>query len=232
MRKGLKFLSILLLLVLCLPMGAMANVNDYPLADSMLSDYVVLYQPMPLTDEVRAAANLFLSNFTEVGVDRLDGRDGWYEDIDLVDFAHDHIWFNDQDEYEYGEYFAGNNCRVSDDSIQRIVDKYFYDAPTVDLSQTRFDYRNGYYYHCETGGWTDCGFAHVTSIVPFGSNRYFVSFMVFGGGYFWDNSVMSASIEELVLSFGDPYFCGSAMIHADELSDRSTYKLISYSLLR
>ncbi len=226
MRKSFRFLSVLMVLLLCLSPAAMATVHDFPLADSLLSDYVILYEPMQTTDKQLAAVNLFLSNFTEVGVDRIED---WYDDEVLVDFAHDHIWFNDHDEYEYGEYFADNNCRVSDDSIQRIINNYFYDAPQVDLSRTRFDYRNGYYYHCETGGWINCGFAHTTSIVPLGDDFYFVSFMIFGGGNYWDNSVMSASTADIVFEFGEPYFFGCAKIYAEDLSDRSTYKMVRYS---
>lgn len=227
MRKGLRFLSILLLLVLCLPVAATADGSDsIPYSDT---PFLLVYQPFDATDEQLAAANLFLSNFTEVGMDSVNT---WYDDQSLVDFAHDHIWFNDQTEYEYGEYFGDNNCRVSDKDIQRIIDKYFYDAPQVDLSKTRFDYRNGYYYHCETGGWINCGFAHTTSIVPLGDDTYFVSFMVFGGGNYWENTVMSAPIEEIIFEFGAPNIFGCAQIHADDLSDRSTYKMISYSVLR
>ena len=101
--------------------------------------------PVELNGEMRYAANLFLSNFTEVGCDAIGSSS---DDMVLVDFAHDHLWFNDHDAFEYGDYFGDNNCRVSDRRIQEIVDKYFYDAPVVDLSWTRFDYDGGYYYHC------------------------------------------------------------------------------------
>ena len=222
-----KFLSLLLLLVLCLPVAATADGSaSIPYSDT---PFLLVYQPFDATDEQFAAANLFLSNFTEVGVDSIDT---WYDDETLVDFAHDHIWFNNQKAYEFGEYFGDNNCRVSDKDIQRIINNYFYDAPQVNLSRTRFDYRGGYYYHCETGGWTNCGFARVTSIVPLGDDNYFVSFMVFGGGNHWENSVMSAPIDDIIFEFGTPHAFGSAQLYAKDLSDRSTYKMISYSVLR
>lgn len=214
MRKSLKFLSMLLVLVLLLMPSTLAQ---------------SIYSPIDATDEELAAANLFLSNFTEVGMDSVGA---WYDEEALVDFAHDHIWFNAHDEYEYGEYFGDNNCRVSDKDIQHIIDKYFYDAPQVDLSQTRFDYQDGYYYHCETGGWTDCGFAYTVSICPIGDNVYFASFMIFGGGYYWENSVMDTSLSEIEAAYGHPNGYGCALIHAEDLSDRSTYKMISYSELR
>ena len=182
--------------------------------------------PVELNEEMRYAANLFLSNFTEVGCDAVGSSS---DDMALVDFAHDHLWFNDHDAFEYGDYFGDNNCRVSDRRIQEIVDKYFYDAPVVDLSWTRFDYDGGYYYHCETGGWMDCGFAQTVSVCPVGDDYYFVSFMVFGGGDIWDNSVLHLSIDQAEARFGHPNGYGSALIHADNLADRSTYRMVSYA---
>lgn len=188
------------------------------------------YAPMDFTDKQAAAANLFLSNFTEVGVQNLSS---FPDDMDLVDFAHDHMWFNDHDAFEYGEYFGDNNCRVADDRIQEIVDKYFYYRPKrVELSETRFDYRDGYYYHCETGGWINDGFAHVISICPAGDDMYYVSFYIFAGGNYWENDVMSMSLGEIIEDYGAPTGYGAAMIYAEDLSDRSTYKLVSYTRLR
>lgn len=211
MKKLLRILAVLTVLMLC-SAPALASA----------------YEPVSLTAEQRAAANLFLSNFTEIGVRSLESYE---DDINLVDFAHDHLWFNDQDSFEYGEYANGNNCRVSNERIQEIIDKYFYYPRPVDLSQTRFDYINGYYYHCETGGWTPDGFAYTVSAVQTEIDTYFVSFLIFGGGDYWDNSVMDDSLEEIAERF--PYSCGygSALIHAEDLSDRSTYKMIAFSRL-
>ena len=159
--------------------------------------------PVELNGEMRYAANLFLSNFTEVGCDAIGSSS---DDMVLVDFAHDHLWFNDHDAFEY-----------------------FYDAPVVDLSWTRFDYDGGYYYHCETGGWMDCGFAQTVSVCPVGDDYYFVSFMVFGGGDIWDNSMLHLSIDQAEARFGHPNGYGSALIHAANLADRSTYRMVSYA---
>ena len=183
------------------------------------------YAPLELTKEQSAAANLFLSNFTEIGADQIEP----YRDMDLVDFAHDHMWFNDYDSFEYGEYGDDLNCRVSDDRIQQIIDKYFYDPRTVDLSQTRFDYKDGYYYHTETGGWMSDGFAHVVSLCPIGEDKYFVSFYIFGGGDFWENDVLDDTLDEIEAKFHHPNGYGSALIYAKDLADRSTYRMISFA---
>ena len=212
MKKHLNPLSFLLVFMLCLISPASASELEV----------------VDLTEKERAAANLFLSNFTEVGARSLDA---YGEDIDLVDFAHDHLWFNDHDSYEYGEYGDYNNCRVSDDRIQGIIDKYFYDSRPVDLSQTRFDYVDGYYYHCETGGWTPCGFACAVSAVQTEIDTYFVSFLIFAGGNYWDNNVLNDSLDEIKAAYPYPTGYGSALIYAEDLADRSTYKMISYSSL-
>ncbi len=208
------FVRIFVSLVLCLLCASSA---------ALASDYASI----DFTDKQAAAANLFLSNFTEVGVRSISS---YPDDMELVDFAHDHLWFNSHDSFQYGEYFNDNNCRVSDDRILSIVDKYFYDVPwEIDLSQTRFDYDGEYYYHCETGGWMNDGFAHVVSICPIGDDKYFVAFYVFGGGNYWENAVMSMSLSEIVAEHGAPCGYGSAIIYADDLADRSTYKMISFS---
>jgi len=210
MKRFVRCITLLTVLMLCLVPAACAS----------------SYDPVILTEEEAAAVSLFLSNFTEVGMKSCENS---WDDMNLVDFAHDHMWFNSNDSYEFGEYFSGNNCRVSDDRIQEIIDKYFYDPYEVDLSQTRFDYADGYYYHCETGGWTDCGFAHAVSVCPIGEDKYFVSFLIFGGGYDWDNSVMDDSLEEIEAAFGHPSGYGSALIYASDLSDRSTHRMISFA---
>jgi len=187
------------------------------------------YGPLTLSPDEHYAVNLFLSNFSEIGLSEIDTFDS--DDQTLVDFAHDHLWFNDYESYEYGEYDNDNNCRVPDDRIQEVIDKYFLDPRTVDLTQTRFDYDGEYYYHLETGGWTNCGFAVNTSVCPIDDGYYYVSFMIFGGGEFWDNSALNLSISEAWAQFGHPCGYGSALISAENLTDRATIKMISYGTI-
>ena len=80
-----KIICCLLALMLCMTSAAFAST----------------YDPMELTVEQSAAMNLFLSNFTEVAVESIEDRSS---DMMLVDFAHDHLWFNDYESFEYGEY--------------------------------------------------------------------------------------------------------------------------------
>lgn len=186
------------------------------------------YTPIKPNAKQSYAMNLFLSNFTEIGLKSVSNNS---YDIDLVDFAHDHMWFNNYRLFEFGEYFADNNCRVSDDRIQSIVDNYFYEAPKVDLSQTRFDYDGEYYYHCETGGWITCGFAVNTSVARVAENEYYISFMIFSGGDFWTNDDLNLTIDEAWRKYGAPTGYGSALVYASDISNRSTYLMISYAEL-
>lgn len=192
----------------------------------------VSYAPINLADDQRYAMNLFLSNFTEIGIDEISIHS---EDMELVDFAHDHMWFNSHDSYEYGEYFNDNNCRVSDDRIQSIIEDYFYTADDyfhsagpVDLSKTRYDYDGEYYYHCETGGWSNCGFAQTISACNVDEDQYFISFMVFADGESWENDALSLSIDAAAEKYGAPCRYGHALVYAADPADRATYRMILY----
>lgn len=184
------------------------------------------YVPKALNKKEYYAMNLFLSNFTEVGVKKI-GR--FSDSQTLVDFAHDHMWFNDYESYEYGEYTGDNNCRVSDDRIPEIINSFFGDVGEVDLSQTRFDYDGEYYYHCETGGWSNCGFAYAVNVCPVGDDKYFVSFLNFEGNEPWKNDVLDDDLNSILERYGSPSFYGCALVYAENLSERSSYKMISYS---
>lgn len=183
------------------------------------------HAPLSLSANQYYAVNLFLSNFTELSLDHIAATS---EDQELVDFAHDHLWFNAYDSFEYGEYENENNCRVSDDRIQQIVDKYFFCAPTVNLRQTRFDYDGEYYYHLETGGMSSSGLALTSSVLPIGNDQYFVSFVVFCDGGLWENDALNLSLDEAWETFSGPSDFGHAIVHTTDLSDRSAYRMIAY----
>ena len=207
MKQFHRIVPILLVLALCFAQGALASgiVN--------------------LNDGERYAMNLFLSNFTEVGEDI-----AFYSgDTALVDFAHDHLWFNRHEDFEYGEYPNGHNVRVSDVRIQKTIDSYFYETPQVDLSQSRFDYDGEYYYHTETGGGANGGFALTLNVYAAQDHCYYVSFLTFGVDSNWDNDDLKLNFADAEMEFGIPAHGGHAWITADDLSDHSTYRMISFS---
>lgn len=203
---------ILLVLVFCLFPTAMAG------------DFV----PMELNGEESYAMNLFLSNFTEVGVEKVDS---FTDHNALAIFGHHHIWCNDYEAFEYGDYFNGNNCRVPYDRILKTINSFFYyeNGGADYLNQSIFDEDGEYYYHCETGGWSNSGFAYTLSVCPIGNDKYFVSFANFEFDAKWNNSVLDDELTEIIGNYGTPSAYGSALIYAANLSDRSSYKMISYS---
>ena len=184
-----------------------------------------------LSPEERYNVNLFLSNFTEVGFAWREGSftlDVSPESM-LVDFAIDHIWFNQQDKLEWGQW-GDNNVRLSDRYIGNVVQKYFGRRP-YSLSGTRMDYYNGWYYWEETGGHTSDGFACLYDITSLGGGRYSVSFYAMGAGENWDNIVCRRTLSEADARYDR---CGSCSAVIDtgkngSLSDRSTWRLTRYT---
>lgn len=178
-----------------------------------------------LNSAERYTMNLFLSNFTEVGSDvRSSGPDR-----DRVDFAHDHLWFNDRDSFEYGEFANDMNCRVPDGRIQEIIDKYFYEPENADLSDTRFPYEDGYYYHEETGGASNMGFALTLGAYETEPGIYYAAFLTFAPGMPRDSGDLRLSLAEAEEKFGIPQHGGRAWIAAGDLSNRSTYRIIDFA---
>lgn len=214
-----KFLSILLALLLIASTAALAE------------------GPASLSGDAYYAANLFLSNFSEVGTFScgdcyLSYIHSWasHENA-LIDFAIDHMWFNNRSQYEWGDYTIDGesyNCRVSDAKIQYYIDSYFYDMYEMDHEQTRYTYKDGWYYTEETGGHTTNGFTLVTGMLPLGDDTYCFTFGVFAGGNSWDSTALSLSWSEACARYGEPSSLGCARVHATDIRDRSTYRLISY----
>lgn len=135
-----------------------------------------------ITDEERSNINLFLSNFTEQGMMRYDENDS--EDGELVRFSVWHIWFNQHDRWESGEW-GNNNRRLSDKGIADVAQKYFGRRPLM-LDLPELDYDGDYYYFEETGGNMGIGFACLSSVESLGGGLYRVYFGVYGEGEAWN----------------------------------------------
>lgn len=199
----------------------------------------IAYADVEWTDEVYYNVNLFLSNFTEQW---LVSPAGVFDaekatDAELVQFAIEHIWFNRQDDIEWGDWGEGAyNVRLSDEHIAPVCEKYFGRAPE-NLWPLYMDYSGGYYYWLETGGHIPGGFAQASEIERLGPQDYRVIFSVYGQGMAWDESVYGMG--ERALAHEHPeYFSkyqprGSAVFTVGEggsLSDRSGWKLKSLCL--
>lgn len=134
-----------------------------------------------ITDEERSSINLFLSNFTEQGMLHYDESNS--EDEELVRFSVWHIWFNQHDRWESGEW-GNNNRRLSDKGIADVAQKYFGHRPLL-LDLPEMDYDGDNYYFEATGGNMGIGFACLSSVESLGGGLYRVYFGVYGEGEAW-----------------------------------------------
>lgn len=134
-----------------------------------------------ITDEERSSINLFLSNFTEQGMLRYDESNS--EDEELVRFSVWHIWFNQHDRWESGEW-GNSNRRLSDRGIADVAQKYFGRRPLL-LDLPEMDYDGDYYYFEATGGNMGIGFACLSKVESLGGGLYRVYFGVYGEGEAW-----------------------------------------------
>ena len=193
-------------------------------------------ETVDLTDKQRYNINLFLSNFTEAGFMLNGCYDESYEDnAALTVFGIEHCWFNRPNSVEWGEYFDGNNVRVSEDAISSVVKKYFgISRFKPDHSRVPHDYRKGYYYWQETGGNTKMGFACLHNVEKLGGGRYCVWFNIFDMGNDWDNDVCYYKTWEAEEAYPTDGFIpqGRAVIDVGSggLGDRSDWKLVRYAV--
>lgn len=184
-----------------------------------------------LTASQRADMNLFLSNFTESCLGYMSK--GIFDiqsapDSMLVEFAVDHMWFNNQNSrIEWGEYMNGYNVRVHKKYVPEITEKYF-GRKIFDYAPHYVDFIDPYYYWQETGGHISDGFASTETVKYLGGDRYFVSFVIFASGNMWDNEDTKLTLEEAYQKFPDYTKQGCAIVYAPNLNDRATYKLTRF----
>ena len=186
-----------------------------------------------LTEEEYYNVNLFLSNFSEVGWNWTWGYvDEQATDEALNDFAIEHIWFNQQDKIEDGQW-GEFNVRLSDQYIPDVCRKYLGKTPG-DLSRTRLDYKNGYYYWEETGGHTPGGYVILKAVEQLENGRYRVTFNVVDPGIEWNNDMCRLTLDEALASseYAQVYFEGTAVIDTGSsgLGDRSQWRLERWAL--
>lgn len=183
-----------------------------------------------LTDAQRADMNLFLSNFTETNLSAYcDGVfDMAYADSTvMVEFAADHIWFNQNSKVEWGEYANENNVRLATEFINPVLQKYF--GTTVnDMHAMYLELDGEYLYWQETGGHVPYGFASVTSVEDAGDGFYRVYFDVYGEGEDWSNDVMKLTGSQASALYQRSSKRGFALVTASDLNDRASYRLVRF----
>lgn len=182
-----------------------------------------------LTANERYNINLFLSNFTEA--DFCWGK-GYFDHDDerqLIDFAINHIWFNQQDKLEFLEDISEYNTRLKKETVLPVIKKYF-GIDVKSMEPTWAEIHGDYYCWTETGGHVASGFAQETSVVDLGDGTYDVWFSVLGSGWGWTNECCGYTLDEARAAYPDAYeMCGYARIQASDLSDRATFTLKEYA---
>ena len=129
--------------------------------------------PFAITEEERRNVNLFLTNFTETGMNRYDAAST--TDAELVRFAVLHAWLNRSGQWDVTEW----GSRLEQDNVTDDVLRYF-GRPLILLDQPDFDYDGAYYYMHEPGAPIGLGFVCVSEVETLGGGLYRVYFGVYG----------------------------------------------------
>lgn len=188
------------------------------------------YAPVGVTTKVRYNINLFLSNFSETGMQFYSSQRS--TDAQLVDFAIFHTWMNRQNRIERGQW-GNDNCRMSDQYVADIAQKYFGRQPT-NLTPTEIAHRDGYYYWETTGGYMGMGVAILSHVEDMGDGRYGVYFGCYGEGEFWSEDDCDLRPEQAAAKFQAGIVhpgCAVIDVGGGTLDDRSTWRLEQYDML-
>lgn len=161
--------------------------------------------PFAITEEERRNVNLFLTNFTETGMNRYDAAST--TDAELVRFAVLHAWLNRSGQWDVTEW----GSRLEQDNVTDDVLRYF-GRPLILLDQPDFDYDGAYYYMHEPGA-------------PIGLYR--VYFGVYGAGEIIGDDVYDLLPEQAALLYPNTPFQGCAVIRALGLNSRDGFRLES-----
>ena len=135
--------------------------------------------PFAITEEERHNVNLFLTNFTETGMEQYDAAST--TDAELVRFAVLHAWLNRSGQWdvtEWGSRLEQNN--VTDDVLR------YFGRPLILLDQPDFDYDSAYYY-MQAGRADRAGFCLRQRVETLGGGLYQVYFGVYGAGEIIDD---------------------------------------------
>ena len=203
--------------------------NDY-----YESEYSGSKTSVTITSELQRNVNIFLSNYSEVGLNSFDEHPSV---SDMIFFGLEHNLFNNNYAEEDECYFNGDyyNMRMSIDRIKKSVSKFF----NYNLSDSDFDKlnncRNGYYYWFETGGGFYGGDSVVYEIYDIGNNEYLLRFKVYSIDALIHSERYGFSENQVIqLQKEDEYVCfegsGEAVIRTTNLNDRSKYSIRKYTI--
>lgn len=188
-------------------------------------------EKITLAENQRYNVNLFLSNFSEQCFAVPEGAyiRGESDPRMEVDFAINHIWFNKENQLEWGEW-GEYNVRLPANKVNATAEKYL-EKSIRDQNSNHFMLYEKYYYWTETGGHTNDGFVSCDLVEQLDENRVGVYFHVYGSGEKWKNDVCYLRPDEI----GEKYWSslqGHAVINLDggDLYDRSSWYLERYAV--
>ncbi len=174
--------------------------------------------------EARQAANLFLSNFTEIDLTGcFDPPQAPAEA--LIGFATAHIQMNQPDQIAYGAWPQGN-VRVAAGCVDRVLASYLGVTFSGDADLSPYACEEGYYYWTANGEQKNGGFACITALAEAGDGRYMALFDVYGAGAAWDEQVYPYSATQAQQAYGPAQCQGMALFSAADITDRSGYRLL------
>lgn len=186
-------------------------------------------------DDARKSVNIFLSNFTEQGIEDFEAAQA--TDAELCEFAARHILINrpqwvERGSWSYdGEYL---NARVPDEHVPEIAQ--LYTGRTLRQLTSQYTLHvDGYYYFSE-GAPLDIGFASMSAAQTLSNGRIGVYFGCYGQGWGWSNADCALRPEEAAAKYPDcEVYVGYAVIDLGGSplgTDRSTWRLVSLHVNR
>lgn len=219
------------------------RVESYGETGYVLSNYLSIYEgyenyageTMDLTDMQRYNINLFLSNFSEQRMPFYDESDAvnewWSQDLDsfLLDFAVQHMFFNQADKFEIGDFVMGE-LRLKMDVLNDVAWKYFKKSPSG-FGMAPYSYSGDSYYLNPADQRVNGGFVSANRVDSLGDSRYAVRFNIYDCDCgCWENDACRLTPGEAALKY-DRGMEGMAVIAVDgdgtvgSLDDRSTWRL-------
>ena len=182
---------------------------------------------------LRGSANLFLSNFTEVGLNNMSASSS-ADPVLLVSFAFNHDAINTPEYLEEVEGAAISTKRLAVQRIDHLTTLFFGSKVNYgEIDPYTYTVNSGYVYASTRGiSFTSKGLACITGSENLGGNQVRYYFNVYKGNYDpTDSSIYSKTEDEIksILGVSSPEYSGTAVVTtggSSEVTDGMTLKSI------
>lgn len=194
-----------------------------------------------ITSKLQHELNIYLSNFTEVGLSSFKGKP---DSDELIWFGLIHNYLNNFSKtFEMKEVEVEDrhyNERISKKNINTTVKRFFNTTVKDSAFEKYDDYYDGYVYFEETGGWVSRGFAVADSLKKTKSNTYKVTFTIYDDGYFYAyDDIYDLSPKDMKGTLRDKNGdkitvrktgTGSAVFTTSDINKHGKYAISSYTV--